>query len=76
MNKLTIDECRDILKEYDLDHVENMELIDYSHGEDDIRYNYISDRRYVLRVNSAKVFTERNERKSIRFVELNCVDPL
>lgn len=65
MNKLTIDECRDILKEYDFNHIENMELIDSSHGEDDIRYNYIVDRRYVLRVNSAKVFTEQ------RLIELN-----
>lgn len=39
--------------------------MDSSHGETDIRRNYLIDRKYVLRVNSAPVMTEA------RLAELN-----
>ena len=42
-----------------------MEFVDSSHGEDDVRHNYIVDKKYVLRINSAKVMTED------RLAELN-----
>ena len=43
------DELAAILKEYGVQRPETVELYDTSHGADDIRWNFIADRRYVLR---------------------------
>ena len=45
----------DLLRQFDIHGAENIEFVDSSHGEDDIRHNYIIDKKYVLRINSAKV---------------------
>ena len=55
----------DLLRQFDIHGAENIEFVDSSHGEDDIRHNYIIDKKYVLRINSAKVMTEK------RLAELN-----
>ena len=55
----------DLLRQFDVHCAECIEFVDSSHGEDDIRHNYIIDKKYVLRINSAKVMTEK------RLTELN-----
>ena len=55
----------DLLRQFDIHGAENIEYVDSSQGEDDIRHNYIIDKKYVLRLNSAKVMTEE------RLTELN-----
>ena len=67
MEKYTLEKCRILLKDFDIPYIRSMEMIDSSHGDGDLRYNYILDKKYVLRVNSAQVFTEE------RFHELNAL---
>ena len=55
----------DLLRQFDVHSSECIEFVDSSQGEDDIRHNYIIDKKYVLRLNSAKVMTEK------RLTELN-----
>ena len=55
----------DLLRQFDIHNAENIEFVDSSQGEDDVRHNYIIDKKYVLRMNSAKVMTEK------RLTELN-----
>ena len=55
----------DLLRQFDVHSAECIEFVDSSHGEDDIRHNYIIDKKYVLRINSAKVMTKK------RLTELN-----
>lgn len=59
------DEIAKILGEYGISDFDDYRRIDSSHGDGDVRQNYIVDRRYVLRINSAKVMTEE------RLTELN-----
>lgn len=54
-----------LLSEYGISGFEQLEYRDSSHGEEDLRQQYIFDRKAVLRVNSAKVMNEE------RFSELN-----
>jgi hypothetical protein len=54
-----------LLQLFDIHSAERVEFVDSSHGEDDIRHNYLIDKKYVLRINSAKVMTEE------RLTELN-----
>lgn len=61
----TNDQLTAILQEYGISEINEYKMVDSSHGEDDVRHNYIIDRRYVLRVNSALVMTEQ------RLEELN-----
>lgn len=49
-----------LLRRFGIPNAVAVQFVDSSHGEDDIRYNYIIDKKYVLRINSAKVMT--NER--------------
>lgn len=62
---LTNDELTFILNKYGIESFEHSNLIDTSHGDNDIRHNYIIDKKYVLRINSAKVMKEE------RIKELN-----
>lgn len=55
----------ELLRQFDIHSADTMEFVDSSHGEDDVRHNYIVDKKYVLRINSAKVMTEK------RLTELN-----
>ena len=48
----------DLLQIFNIHSAESIEYVDSSQGEDDIRHNYIIDKKYVLRLNSAKVMTE------------------
>lgn len=61
------DHILNLLQQFDIHCVDTMEFVDSSHGEDDIRHNYIIDKKYVLRINSAKVMTEE------RLIELNAL---
>lgn len=54
-----------LLRHFDIHNADTMQFVDSSHGEDDIRHNYIIDKKYVLRINSAKVMTKD------RLAELN-----
>ena len=55
----------DLLQLFDIHSAKCIEFVDSSQGEDDIRHNYIIDKTYVLRINSANVMTEE------RLTELN-----
>lgn len=48
-----------LLADYGVDGFSEVRAVDTSHGEDDLRWNFILDRRYVLRINSAPVMTEQ-----------------
>lgn len=63
--KISKKELEELLIQFGVDFFEEYEMIDSSHGESDIRHNYIIDKKYVLRINSAKVMTEE------RIKELN-----
>lgn len=47
-----------ILAKFGVTEFAQVELIDTSHGDGDTRLNYIIDKKYVLRVNSAAVMTD------------------
>lgn len=57
----------DLLQLFGVQNVGRIGFTDSSHGEDDIRHNYIIDKKLVLRLNSAKVMTEE------RLEELNAL---
>lgn len=59
MMRLTDEELHKILCHYGIESFDHIEEIDSSHGEDDLRYNYIIDKKYVLRVNSVNVMDHR-----------------
>lgn len=65
--KLTDETIREVVRLFGVGDYDHAACIDSSHGEGDIRCNYIIDRRYVLRVNSAHVMTE------VRLAELNAL---
>lgn len=65
ISEYTKDRIAGILREYRITDFLDYRMVDSSHGDDDIRHNYIIDKRYVLRVNSAPVMTEK------RLAELN-----
>lgn len=54
-----------LLRQFNIHSADTIEFVDTSHGENDVRHNYLIDKKYVLRINSAKVMTEE------RLVELN-----
>ncbi len=56
---LTRDELSELLRQYGLTEFTETRMVDSSHGEADIRHNYILDNQYVLRVNSVNVMNER-----------------
>ncbi len=56
---LTRDELSELLRQYGIMEFGEMRMVDSSHGEADIRHNYILDNQYVLRVNSVNVMNER-----------------
>lgn len=62
---LTEEAVRELLSRFGIDSFDHAECIDSSHGDQDIRYNYIIDKKYVLRLNSAHVMTDA------RLAELN-----
>ena len=55
----------DLLRQFDIHSVEKIEFVDSSQGDNDVRHNYLIDKKYVLRINSAKVMTDK------RLAELN-----
>lgn len=55
---LTNGEIKQVLSYWGIHSAENVEFIDSSHGGEDIRHNYIIDRKYVLRFNSVKVMDD------------------
>lgn len=63
MKKYTKEDLDQVLASYGLPAMENFEMIDSSQGDEDVRHNYILDKKYVLRVNSAPVFTEQRLRE-------------
>lgn len=63
--KLSKKEIEELLIQFGIKYFEEYEMIDSSHGQSDIRHNYIIDKKYVLRINSAKVMAEE------RIKELN-----
>ena len=63
--ELTKTELAELLMQYGIPDFKTFEMIDSSHGENDIRNNYIVDKAFVLRMNSARVMTEE------RIAELN-----
>lgn len=65
IKEYTKEKLLELLAAYGIDRFLDYRMVDSSHGEDDIRQNYIIDNRYVLRVNSAQVMTEQ------RLAELN-----
>lgn len=51
-------EIIEFAKYYGLGNISNMYCIDSSHGKEDIRENWILDKKYVLRINSRAVMDE------------------
>ena len=58
MKRFTLEQCNRIMKTYGLPDVSEVEMIDSSRGDNDIRHNYILDKKYVLRINSAEFLSE------------------
>ena len=54
----TQEDIREILSLYGIVSFLSCRKIDSSRGEDDIRWNYVIDNKYVLRINSCDVMTE------------------
>lgn len=61
--QLSRDEITSILSLFDVGAFQDFVMIESTQGEDDVRYNYIIDKKYVLRINSAKVMTEERIKK-------------
>lgn len=59
-----------ILFEYGIYEINEFEMKDTSHGDDDVRHNYIIDNRYVLRANSAPVMTEERLSEINRLIDV------
>ena len=60
---------RELLRLFGADFVQTVEFTDSSHGDSDIRHNYLIDRKYVLRINSAPVMTDRRLEELNRLIE-------
>ena len=60
---------RELLRLFGADSVQTVEFTDSSHGDSDIRHNYLIDRKYVLRINSAPVMTDRRLEELNRLIE-------
>ncbi len=52
------EELLSLLAQYGIESMEHVGLIDTSHDEADIRWNYIIDKKYVLRLTNAPEMTE------------------
>ncbi len=63
--KLSKPEIQFLLNQFHIKSYDEVKFIDSSHGDKDIRHNYIIDQKYVLRLNSAKVMNDE------RISELN-----
>ena len=63
------DTVRELLRLFGADSVQTVEFTDSSHGDSDIRHNYLIDRKYVLRINSAPVMTDRRLEELNRLIE-------
>lgn len=64
------DTVRELLRLFGADSVQTVEFTDSSHGDSDIRHNYLIDRKYVLRINSAPVMTDGRLEELNRLIEL------
>lgn len=75
-----LDYLRRKAREYGIYTISSVELVDSSHGEDDLRHNYVLDKKYVLRIHSALVMTEERilelSRLIKRFREFGLKAPL
>ena len=58
MESLHNEEISFLLSQYHIRDFHDVQFIDSSHGDTDIRHNYIVDKKYVLRMNSANVMTD------------------
>lgn len=58
-----------LLSQFNFHSADVVEFVDSSHGEKDVRHNYLIDRKYVLRLNSAKVMTEERLAQLNRLIE-------
>ena len=65
---LNRNELKKLLERYGIGSVNDYTMIDSSHGESDLRHNYIIDKKYVLRVNSAKVMGEKRIKELNRLI--------
>ena len=65
---LNRNELMKLLERYGIGSVNDYTMIDSSHGESDLRHNYIIDKKYVLRVNSAKVMGEKRIKELNRLI--------
>lgn len=66
---LSVEQISEILRPFDLRFSELTKFIDSSHGDDDIRWNFILDDRYVLKVNSARSMWEARLQEISRLIE-------
>ena len=65
-------EIRDLLEQFGLDFQSVNKVHDTSRGENDRRFNYILDDRYVLKVNSAHVMSEDRLKEISRLIGRYC----
>ncbi|WP_072901710.1 phosphotransferase [Hathewaya proteolytica] len=52
------EEIQELCKIYNVESMEICDVIDTSHGDDDLRFNYKIDQKYVLKINNHKAVTE------------------
>lgn len=66
---LNKEEIKSILDMYNISSFDAFNMIDTSHGDNDIRHNYIIDKKYVLRINSAKVMKDKRIKELITLIQ-------
>lgn len=66
---LSKEQISEIMDQFGLTFSEIPKFIDSSHGDDDLRWNFILDERYVLKVNSARSMWEERLREISRLIE-------
>lgn len=78
--KPSMTEVGHILSEYGIDDYKECQEINSSRGEEDQRWNYVIDKKYVLRFNSSNVMTEERIKEInelvLRYREEGIICPL
>lgn len=69
MNALTLQELREIMRDFGLRVQSLSRFVDTSHGAEDLRFHYILDDAYVLKLCSAHVVTESRLQQISRLID-------
>ena len=69
MTRPSAEEIAALLRTYGVSELHSIGLLDSSHGTDDVRWNYIADRRYVLRFCNAPEMTDARMENLNRLID-------